>query len=143
MENLDNIENCTPPDVQEVAKLTTLNLLPQRSRKKYELTYKNFMDWRRTKSTNSFSENVLLAYFSELAEKYKSSTLWSQYSFLRSTLSIHNNINIETYPKLRAFLKRKSEGYQATKSRTFTPAEIDEFVCKAPDEIYLVTKVTY
>jgi hypothetical protein len=65
------------------------------------------------------------------------SGLWSQYSFLKSTLSIHNNINIETYPKLRAFLKRKSEGYQATKSKTFTPKEIDEFLSNAPDEMYL------
>jgi hypothetical protein len=69
------------------------------------------------------------------------SGLWSQYSFLKSTLSIHNNINIETYPKLRAFLKRKSEGYQATKSKTFTPKEIDEFLSNAPDEMYLATKV--
>ncbi|CAH1381731.1 unnamed protein product, partial [Tenebrio molitor] len=61
--------------------------------------------------------------------------------FLKSTLSIHNNINIETYPKLRAFLKRKSEGYQATKSKTFTPMEIDEFLSNAPDEMYLATKV--
>ena len=133
--------NCTPPEVTAVANQTALNLLPEKSRKKYEQTYKAFMDWRVKKNISSFSENVLLAYFGELSEKYKSSSLWSHYSILRSTLSVHNNIKIENYPRLRALLKRKSEHYTPKKSRTFSPENIQKFLDEAPDEVYLVTKV--
>lgn len=87
-------EILTPPDIENAAKQVSLNLLPEKSRKKYEIVFKTFMDWRNIKSTNSFSENVLLAYFGELAEKYKSSSLCSRYSMLRNTLSIHCGVNI-------------------------------------------------
>lgn len=131
----------TPPEIVETAKATSLNLLPDKSRKLYNTAYKTFMDWRSDKNASSFSENTLLAYFTELSKKYKSSTLWTQYSMLKSTLSINNSINIESYPKLRAFLKRKSEGYEAKKAKTFTADELNKFIQEAPDEIYLATKV--
>ncbi|KAK5637905.1 hypothetical protein RI129_000133 [Pyrocoelia pectoralis] len=99
------------------------------------------MDWQRTKVTNSFSENVFLVYFNELAGKYKSSTLWARYSMLKSTLNINNGINIETHPKLLAFLKRKPENYDPEKAKTLTPAQIKLFLNEAPDHNYLVTKV--
>lgn len=133
---------CTPPEIVETAKLSTENLLPKKSKGKYKVVYQAFIDWRRRKNVKSFSEAVLLAYFSELSEKYKSSSLWSYYSMLRSTLEINNNVKIENYSKLRAFLKRKAEGFRAKKAKTFTSEEINKFITEAPDDIYLVTKVT-
>ena len=59
---------CTLPEIKEAAKITTLNLLLVKSRKKYELIYKQFMDWKKTKNTNLNSENVLLAYFSKILQ---------------------------------------------------------------------------
>src|SRR5699024_3808885 len=118
----------TPPNITEAAQVRSLNLLPEKSRKKYEQVYKTFMDWRIQKNVSSFSENVLIAYLGELSDKYKSSSLWAVYSMLRSTLIINNDINIETYSKLKAFLKRKSEGYQAKKAKTFTPEEVQKFI---------------
>ena len=95
------------------------------------------------KAIKSFSENVLLAYFGKLADKYKPSSLWSRYAMLKSTLNINYNVSIESYPKLRALLKRKSDNYYAKKARTFSVDNITQFIAKAPDEIYLATKVNH
>jgi hypothetical protein len=35
---------CTPPEVLEAAKNNSLNLLPAKSRDRYEVSYKQFMD---------------------------------------------------------------------------------------------------
>lgn len=78
-----------------------------------------------------------------MTEKYKSSTLWTHYSMLKSILNIKHNINIDTYTRLRALLRRQSEGYQPKKSEAFTEDEINRFFKEAPDDKYLATKVKY
>ena len=125
---------CTPPEIRETAQAVTLNLLPEKSKKNYELVYASFMDCRTKKKSNSSSENNLLAYFMELSEKYKSSSLWTTYSMLKSTLNIHHNINIETYSKLRFFLKRQSDEYKAKKAAVFTPDQVHQFRNEAPND---------
>lgn len=133
----------TPPSITEAANLTTLNLLPKTSKKMYKRAYNLFLEWKGDRNAKSFSENVLMAYFGDLAKKFKSSTLWTQYSMLRTTLSIHNNIDIAKYLKLKAFLKRQSDGYRPKKSKIFTSNDINKFIKEAPDEIYLATKVSF
>jgi hypothetical protein len=57
---------CTPSEVLEVAKNNSFNLLPPKSRDRYEFSYKQFMDWRIKKEIkSSFSENVLIGELSE------------------------------------------------------------------------------
>lgn len=142
MESDDEIERaCTPPDILETAKATSSGLLPEKSKHLYDKVYRKFMEWRILKKASSFSENVILAYFVELNEKYKSSTMWTFYSMLRSVLLINHDIDLENYGKLRSFLKRKSEGYIAKKSKILAPEEIKKFIAEAPDEIYLLHKV--
>lgn len=128
---------CTPPNhaMEE--------LLPSKSRKIYETCYKQFMEWREKNNVNTFSENILLAYFSTLSETFKSSTLWKTYSMLRSMLIIKHNINIASYIKLRSLLKTKSYNYEATRSKalSLSAQDINTFINQAPDEIHLATKV--
>ncbi|XP_066256703.1 protein tramtrack, beta isoform-like isoform X12 [Euwallacea similis] len=121
--------------------VTELNSLPEKSRKKYELVYKNFMAWCSSKGFDTYTEDVLLTYFEDLAATHRCTTMWGYYSMLRSTLIINNNVNIETYHKLRTFLKTKSKGYQCKKSKLFTHEELNRFIDEAPDLIYLATKV--
>lgn len=132
----------TPPEITNQAKETSLDLLPVKSKKRYEEIYAKFMDWRVENHVNSFSETVLLAYFGWLSKKYKSSTLWSMYSMLRTTLSINNYIDISKYCKLHSFLKRKSDGFKSQKSKIFSSDEINTFLKNAPDSKYLMTKVS-
>lgn len=116
--------------------------IPEKSRKTYELTYQAFMDWRRRNEVDSFSQEVLLAYFKDIWKNYKSPfTLYRQYTILKITLNVNHNINLGTYSKLRKFVKCQNEGYQVKKAKTFTPSEINKFIDEAPDDQYLVTKV--
>ncbi|KAJ8977470.1 hypothetical protein NQ317_014558 [Molorchus minor] len=76
------------------------NLLPTKSRSLYDIAYNRFKKWCAEKNVQVYSENVLLAYFSENAKNYKSSTLWAQYSMVKSCLIIYDNIDISKFPKL-------------------------------------------
>lgn len=133
----------TPPDILEKAMYATSSLIPSKSQEKYESVYQKFMDWHSKSAANSFSENVLLAYFATLSETYKPSSLWSIYSMLKSTLNIKNDIDISTYPKLKAFLKRRSSGYKAKKAKILTADQINKFIVNAPNEEYLFLKVSH
>lgn len=133
----------TPPELAEAVNIATLDLLPKKSRQKYEYAYNRFMDYRKNKNTSSFSENVVMAYFLELCSKMKSSTLWANYSMLKSTLAIKHDVNISKFPKLRSLLKRQSEGYKAKKSKILTKEEVNKFILEASDKEYLMIKVSY
>jgi hypothetical protein len=60
---------------------------------------------------------------------------------LRATLIIKQYVDISKYPKLIAFLKKQSVGYEAKQSKTFTKEHIFQFFNTASDEEYLLIKV--
>jgi hypothetical protein len=106
---MENDQNCTPPELREVAEGTLSNLLPTKSREVYEKEFANFEAWCRENKVQNISENVLIAYFDMQSKTKKSSTLWSIYSMLRSCLNIYKNVDISRYAKLQAFLKKQGE----------------------------------
>ncbi|KAJ8966152.1 hypothetical protein NQ317_017551 [Molorchus minor] len=128
-------------EIVEAANIAISNLLPTKSRSLYDIAYNRFKKWCAEKNVQVYSENVLLAYFSENAKNYKSSTLWAQYSMVKSCLIIYDNIDISKFPKLIAFLKRTGDGYQAKKSKILTKSEIDRFLSSADDKEFLMIKV--
>ncbi|KAJ8966599.1 hypothetical protein NQ317_015986 [Molorchus minor] len=90
------MNNCESEEIAEAANIAISNLLPTKSRSLYDIAYNR--------------ENVLLAYFSENAKNYKSSTLWAQYSMVKSCLIIYDNIDISKFPKLIApFEKNRAD----------------------------------
>ncbi|KAJ8984183.1 hypothetical protein NQ317_011092, partial [Molorchus minor] len=89
------MNNCESEEIVEAANIAISNLLPTKSRSLYDIAYNRFKN--------------------ENAKNYKSSTLWAQYSMVKSCLIIYDNINISKFPKLIAFLKRTGDGYQAKK----------------------------
>lgn len=133
---------CTPPDVFEAAQDVLHNLLPEKSKAIYEKRYHQFMEWCLKKKIQNYSENVLLAYFSTELKSYQSSSLWSIYSMLKSTLSTKQNIDISKYHKLMAFLKKKSSTHCPKKSKTLDLHQIKKFINDAPDNVYLMKKVS-
>lgn len=102
----------TPADIIiEIAKGVVLDLLPYKSREVFEFAYNRFMRWCNEKNIKSYSETVLLVYFSNLSSTMKTSTLWSQYSMVKATLNLKNNVDIGKFSNLRAFLKKQNNGY--------------------------------
>ena len=75
---------------------------------------------------STISENVLLSYFEIQLQKYKSSSLWSLYSQLKSCITIYNNVDISKYHRLQALLKRCSEGYVPNKFKLLEEYEISK-----------------
>ncbi|KAJ8950441.1 hypothetical protein NQ317_011009 [Molorchus minor] len=135
------MNNCESEEIVEAANIAISNLLPTKSRSLYDIAYNRFKKWCAEKNVQVYSENVLLAYFSENAKNYKSSTLWAQYSMVKSCLIIYDNIDISKFPKLIAFLKRTGDGYQAKKSKILTKSEIDRFLSSADYKEFLMIKV--
>lgn len=134
-------ELLTPPDISEIAKEVSLDLLPRKSKNIYEKKYKEFVDWCTEKEIKKISENVLLAYFSKKSKLLKPSSLWSTYSMLKSTLKVKKDIDISVFYKLISFLKQQSVGYKATKSKTLSDNDVTRFLLEAPNKIYLMKKV--
>ncbi|KAJ8974511.1 hypothetical protein NQ317_005849 [Molorchus minor] len=98
-----------------------------KSRSLYDIAYNRFKKWCAEKNVQVYSENVLLAYFSENAKNYKSSTLWAQYSM--------------QIPQTDRILKRTGDVYQAKNRKKLTKSEIDRFLSSADDKEFLMIKV--
>ena len=57
-----NDEEYLPADILDDASTVNLELLPEKSRGKYERAYKTFSDWRTEKNVG-INEKVMLSYF--------------------------------------------------------------------------------
>lgn len=53
---------------------------------------------------------------------------------LKSTLNLKEKIYIGKYLEVSSFLKQKSKGYTAKKSKVFSPEEIQKFMTTASDK---------
>lgn len=131
----------TPPDLIEIANSATKELLPVKSKARYEQTFRDFKQWQQTKKATSNSERVVLSYFSELKGKLSPGTLWSRYSMLKSTLKIYENVDIGVYASLNGFLKNQLKGYTPKKAKVLTEIELRRFIDEAPDIAWLDVKV--
>lgn len=61
---------------------------------------------------------------------------------LKATISVKHDIQINTYTKLLSFLKRKSDGHRAKKSKILTTQNVETFMNEAPDHSVLAIKVS-
>lgn len=140
MSDIEDI-NCTPPEIREKSEMASLDMLPKKSREKYERQHQLFLEWCGKHHITKYSENVVMGYFAEMAEKYSPPTLWSYYSMLKATLNVMDSVDIGNYKKLVPFLKQKSKGYAPKKSKTLSQEEAIKFLLNAPDITYLMMKV--
>lgn len=86
-----------PNDVAEEAKSATFELLPPKSKVKYEKEYKNFKSWQNSRQIRGTNEDIMLSYFHGIGNVQKASSLWTRYSMLKSTLKVNENIDIGRY----------------------------------------------
>lgn len=137
----DSDIDMTPPDIRARAAIANDCVIPEKSKNQYNAVYVKFIEWKTLHNAKTFSETVLMAYFQELSETYRPSTLWSKYSMLKAVIKLKHDIDIKTYTRLTAFLKRQSAGFQSKKSKVLTAEQIETFINEAPDQQHLATKV--
>jgi hypothetical protein len=117
-------------------------VIPEKSKERYENTYKIFKNWA-TKKCLNIDEKSLLAYFVIRNEKLKSPcSLWAEYSMLKSTIFLHDSVDISKFSTVIAFLKKKNVGYRPKKANIFTKEEFTKFLLEAPDKKFLALKVS-
>lgn len=121
-------------DIQELDGTSSSQVLSPRTVNRYNNAYDDFQQWNKLHGATPISEDVLLKYFSKLAEKGKPSTMVSYYSMLKTTLRSKDNIDISTWTELNVFIKKQYEDYKPVKSTFFTKEEIEKFLNEAPDE---------
>ena len=141
MSEVNNLQE-VPVKIKEGATRASVDSLPTKSREQYYIAYNRFIEWTQENNVEgNYSETVLLAYFEEKSKTWKSSSLWSNYSMIKSILKMQNNQDISKYYKLIAYLKRKAEGYRPKKTKILTRQQIESFITDASDEKYLMLKV--
>lgn len=66
-----------PSDIEEQASKAISELVPQKSKQKYEYTYNNYVKWFEEKKTHNYAiEKVLITYFSNLSQNVKRHGSW-------------------------------------------------------------------
>lgn len=131
----------TPPSLQDIFEEVKDNLLPEKSKDLYLKSYNAFVKWQNDHGTCSFSKRVVLSYFVYLEKNRAPSTLWSEYSKLKSTLKLKHGLDIADYAELTSFLKQKMKGYTPKKSAVLTARQVQYFLINASDSEYLAVKV--
>lgn len=137
---MDN-ESGVPAKICEKAANAVEKLLPSKSKECYNRELENFRQWMTNNQVEVINETVLLGYFEELSESFAASSLWTKYSMLKKTLLVNRNIDIGKYCKLGVYLKQRSKGYEAKKSKVLTREEVLKFIHEAPNETFLMMKV--
>lgn len=139
---LEEIETSTSPRLCEEIELTSIDLLPEKSKAKYRAAYEAFMAWRKKNETSSDLEQVLMAYFRQLHDEKKApSSLWSIFSMLKKMILLEEKEDIGKYLPLRTYLKSLSVGFEPKQSSVFDKDQVSYFLRTAPDETYLAMKV--
>ena len=103
------------------------------------------INWRQKKGTNSYKEEIFLAYFLELSKILKpntpANTLWSRFSMKKSMVKLKENIDIGKFFELTTFLKKQSVGFKPKKANVFDKNDIAKIMLTAPNNIYLLIKI--
>mgnify|MGYP005985534541 FL=1 len=116
-----------PTAVLESAKSACASLLPAKSRWLYEKTYE-FYNWCTEQNITNYTEPVLLAYFSTVVQRALTASL--------------QDIDIGKFNKLIMFIKSQTEGYEPKKSKVLEKEQIQRFISDAPNNLFLMTKVS-
>ncbi|KAB0803500.1 hypothetical protein PPYR_00470 [Photinus pyralis] len=126
--------------IQQLACNAREMLLPSKSKTVYEAAYREYRRWYWGKKINCTTEDCILAYFNSELVSYKSSSLWSKYSMLRSTINLNEGVDISKFPSLIPYLKRKGEGHKAKKSLTLDRENVNTFLLKASNKEHLLKR---
>ncbi|CAH1371697.1 unnamed protein product, partial [Tenebrio molitor] len=109
-ENYNVFVPCTSPELKNIADCAVSNLIPEKSERQYDKCYNDFKERCNKNNVKTVSENVVLA------QKLKSSTLWSTYLFNVEAHAEHTGWHwCYEVSEIGTFFEKKSVGYQAKK----------------------------
>ncbi|KAH0814301.1 hypothetical protein GEV33_008491 [Tenebrio molitor] len=132
--------NEVPENILKKANLLREKLLPVKSKAAYEKVYASFCYWRENNKVSAVTEEVILAYLDEKQETLSPASLWPHYSMLKSSLKVKENLCIEKFCSVTAYLKQINVGHHAKKSKVLSREHIEKFLLEAADETYLFVK---
>ncbi|XP_039280998.1 uncharacterized protein LOC120350644 [Nilaparvata lugens] len=120
----------------------TEDLLPTKSRKRYDDAYEKFVQWLNEEKIvpTEVCDEILLVYLSNLSKVCKASTVWSKFSMIKSCLNVKHNIDPKSFTRCTTFLKKFNVNYEPKKSNVLTGNEVVKFMKEAPDSEWLLTK---
>ena len=124
-------EFLTPPQIRDAAEETKRNLIPTKSKKKYEgkyLTYKLWEEQNLVKKCQKTSFLLILVRY----RKQRNSLRYGKF-FPCWNLPMMSQKTWKLVFLQKLFLSWK-KGFQSKKTEVFTAAEIKEFLEKAPDD---------
>ena len=133
-----------PEKVRQSYEAALAKTMPSKSAKKYAEAFVHFDNWRRLNEVSgNFSQEIFMAYFKDLAEKWTPKTLWARYSMIKAIALKDHDVDINGYKKLTRFLSLNSKGYVPKKSKVFVPENLRVFLDSANEVKYLFTKVSF
>jgi hypothetical protein len=97
---MSDSEESVGADIEAAAEAAISTLLPAKSRAVYELSYQRFDQWLGLRKLECISEKVMLAYFMQRSKLLKPSTMWSEYSKLRTTIYLNKKVDISKFNNL-------------------------------------------
>lgn len=127
-------------EVTKIASKVKEGLLPPKSKSLYEEAYCSYRKWCVKRNIVETTEDTILAYFDTELAPYKASTLWTKYSMLRTTIKLHEKVDISKFGSIICFLKRKGEAYKPKKSLTLSREHVETFLMNAGED-HLLNKV--
>ena len=107
----------------------SLDRMDGKVRGMYERYQKLWKDFVNKHGCDMMSDDAMIAFMSENAQKYKAGTLWVIYSCINKMYIMDKGVNLNTWPRLRALMKTMTEKYVAKKANTFSPEQVDEIIC--------------
>lgn len=91
---VNNEDMFVPEEICVEAAEALAQLLPQKSKHRYEKEYSTFSSWRSQKNVKGMSEDIILAYISERSKTVSPNSLWSYFSMLKATILVKENKDI-------------------------------------------------
>jgi len=135
MESL--MDDCTPPEMRTIAAAAAGDILPDKSRERYEQSYEDFLSWGAANNVKDgyVSERVILAWL-KAHDHLAPTTLWTRYSMIKK---VHNSRfpqnRLGDFQSVTDVLKKKEKTHLRKKSNTFTREHIAAFIEKCGSSI--------
>jgi site-specific recombinase XerD len=113
---------------------TYLDGLAPASRPTYESRIKDFSAYIEEDNARPL-DDLIVTYFSRLRKTYSTSTLWTQYSVIKTYLNLTRKYDIKKeVPQLPKLLKQWQKKEEKKKSSVFSKDQVESFLATAPND---------